>query len=80
MKTSIVVASILLCLCSAAAQTTTPAYLQVRSVPHGTVKSVEYKSKSLGTDRKMIVYTPPDYEKSTARYPILYLLHGAGSD
>ena len=27
-----------------------------------------------------MVYTPPDYEKSTARYPVLYLLHGAGSD
>jgi len=57
-----------------------PAYLQVRNVPHGTIKSHEYKSKSLGTDRKVMVYTPPDYEKSTARYPVLYLLHGAGSD
>lgn len=57
-----------------------PAYLQVRNVPHGTVKSHEYKSKSLGTDRKMMVYTPPEYEKSTVRYPVLYLLHGAGSD
>ena len=57
-----------------------PAYLQVRNVPHGTVKSHEYKSKSLGTDRKMMIYTPPEYEKSTVRYPVLYLLHGAGSD
>src|SRR5499427_6957898 len=60
--------------------TTVPAYLQVRNVPHGTVKALEYKSKSLGTNRKVMVYTPPDYEKSTARYPVLYLLHGAGSD
>jgi enterochelin esterase-like enzyme len=58
----------------------TPPYLQVRNVPHGTVKSHEYKSKALGTDRKVMVYTPPDYEKSTVRYPVLYLLHGAGSD
>jgi len=57
-----------------------PPWLQVRAVPHGTVKSVPYKSKSLGTDRKLMVYTPPDYEKSTARYPVLYLLHGAGTD
>src|SRR4030095_7234374 len=64
----------------ASAQTPTPPYLQIRSVPHGTVKSVEYKSKSLGTDRKLVVYTPPGYEQSTTRYPILYLLHGAGSD
>src|SRR4030095_12044384 len=50
------------------------------NVPHGTVKSHEYKSKSLGTDRTVMVYTPPDYEKSTAQYPVLYLLNGAGSD
>jgi len=61
------------------AQDAVPAYLQVRSVPHGTVQTVEYKSKALGTDRKMIVYTPPGYERSTNRYPVLYLLHGAGS-
>jgi enterochelin esterase family protein len=28
----------------------------------------------------MMVYTPPGYEQSTSRYPLLYLLHGAGSD
>ena len=27
---------------------------------------------------RMYVYTPPGYEKSTARYPVLYLMHGAG--
>ena len=44
------------------------------------MKSHAYKSKSLGTDRKLMVYTPPGYENSTSRYPVLYLLHGAGSD
>ena len=62
------------------AQPPVPPYLQVRQIPHGTVQSVEYKSKSLGTDRKMMVYTPPGYEQSTSRYPLLYLLHGSGSD
>lgn len=57
-----------------------PAYLQVRQIPHGTVQSVAYKSKSLGTDRKMMVYTPPGYDQSTSRYPLVYLLHGSGSD
>ena len=57
------------------AQAPTPAYLQVREIPHGTVQSVAYKSKSLGTDRKVMVYTPPGYEQSTNRYPLLYLLH-----
>src|SRR5262245_33998784 len=76
---------LLLLACGTVAMAQTPApppppYLQARNVPHGTVKSHEYKSKSLGTDRKVMVYTPPDYEKSTALYPVLYLLHGAGSD
>jgi len=62
-----------------AAQNSAPAYLQVRTVPHGAVQPHAYKSKSLGTDRNMIVYTPPNYENSTDRYPVLYLLHGAGS-
>jgi enterochelin esterase-like enzyme len=57
-----------------------PAHLQVRTIPHGAVHSVTYKSKSLGTDRQMMVYTPPGYEQSTSRYPVLYLLHGSGSD
>ena len=56
-------------------------YIQVRpNIAHGTVQSVAYKSKSLGMDRKMMVYTPPGYEQSTGRYPLLYLLHGSGSD
>jgi enterochelin esterase family protein len=64
----------------AAAQNTSPEFLLVRAVPHGTVQAHPYKSKSLGTDRKMMVYTPPNYEQSTERYPVLYLLHGSGSD
>lgn len=62
------------------AQDATPAYLQVRDVPHGKVQTQSYKSKSLGTDRKVVVYSPPGYETSSARYPVLYLLHGAGSN
>jgi enterochelin esterase-like enzyme len=57
----------------------TPSYLAVRSVPHGTVRTQAYKSTSLGTDRNVVIYTPPDYDKSSTRYPVLYLLHGAGS-
>jgi enterochelin esterase family protein len=63
----------------ATAQNAVPAYLQVRAVPHGTVQTREYKSKALGTDRKMVVYTPPNYESSTDKYPVLYLLHGANN-
>jgi len=56
-----------------------PAYLQVRPIPHGKVQTLTYMSKALGTERKLVVYTPPGYDTSSLRYPVLYLLHGAGS-
>lgn len=39
-------------------------------VPEGTLQAVEYDSKSVGTRRQMIVYTPPGYTKQK-RYPAL---------
>jgi enterochelin esterase family protein len=39
---------------------------------------VYYQSTALGRTRRMHVYTPPGYETSTTRYPVFYLLHGAG--
>ena len=49
-----------------------------KSVPHGAVASVHYYSTTLGGTRRMHVYTPPGYETSRERYPVFYLLHGAG--
>ena len=40
---------------------------------------IEYDSKTVGTRRKMNVYTPPGYSKDK-KYPVLYLLHGIGGD
>jgi enterochelin esterase family protein len=37
-------------------------------------------STLMKTPRRMFVYTPPGYEDSTAKYPVLYLLHGSGGD
>lgn len=48
-------------------------------IPHGTLEMVEYDSKSVGTRRKMNVYTPPGYS-TDQKYPVLYLLHGIGGD
>ncbi len=49
--------------------------------PHGTVQAIWYPSEILKQKgRRMYVYTPPGYESSTARYPVLYLLHGGGGD
>lgn len=51
-------------------------------IPHGTLEMVEYESKTVGTTRRMQVYTPPGYskEKEGVLYPVLYLLHGIGGD
>lgn len=51
-----------------------------RDVPHGAVAEVTYKSSALGRFRRMHVYTPPGYENSRERYPVFYLLHGAGDN
>jgi enterochelin esterase family protein len=56
-------------------------FFDTRVVPHGAVASVLYQSTALGGIRRMHVYTPPGYERHEAsrdRYPVLYLLHGAG--
>lgn len=50
-----------------------------KDVPHGKLEMVEYDSKTVGTKRKMQVYTPPGYSKDK-KYPVLFLLHGIGGD
>ena len=53
-------------------------FMDTKDVPHGAVASVTYYSKSLGKFRRMHVYTPPGYDTGSEKYPIFYLLHGAG--
>ncbi|MEJ0033310.1 MAG: alpha/beta hydrolase-fold protein [Bacteroidota bacterium] len=53
---------------------------EVNDVPHGSLNLVWYNSPSLKTTRRMYVYTPPAYESSKDKYPVLYLLHGGGGD
>ena len=53
-------------------------FMETKDVPHGAVASITYYSKSLGRFRRMHVYTPPGYETGSQKYPIFYLLHGAG--
>jgi len=48
-------------------------------IAHGKLEMIEYESKTVGTTRKMQVYTPPGYSKDK-KYPVLYLLHGIGGD
>ena len=53
---------------------------KVNNVPHGTVARRWYDSPTLNMTRRITIYTPPGYETSTAKYPVFYLLHGAGGD
>lgn len=48
------------------------------ALPHGAVSVIEYRSTALGITRQAHVYTPPGYMKDAKRYPVLYLVHGAG--
>src|SRR5262249_58699813 len=48
-------------------------------IERGKVETVEYDSKAVGGKPKIVVYTPPGYSKEK-KYPVLYLLHGAGDD
>jgi enterochelin esterase-like enzyme len=55
-------------------------FLAVKDVPHGTVRTEWYLSKTTGETRRIFAYTPPGYDRSTSRYPVLYLQHGYGED
>lgn len=48
-------------------------------IAQGKIETVTYNSKTVGTKRKALVYTPPGFSKSK-KYPVLYLLHGIGGD
>jgi enterochelin esterase family protein len=56
------------------------AFQEMQVVPHGELRAVWYDSKTLGVQRRMHVYTPPGYDRSGRKYPVLYLLHGNGED
>ena len=46
----------------------------------GNLEQVWYESPTIGTTRRMFVYTPYGYVASNQKYPVLYLLHGGGGD
>ncbi len=53
---------------------------KVSDVPHGSVTHSWYKSIGFDKQRRITIYTPPNYETSKIKYPVLYLLHGSGGD
>ncbi len=57
-----------------------PMFYDVKPVPHGIVSMRYYPSKATGGIRRAFIYTPPNYERTNGRLPVLYLLHGADGD
>ena len=53
-------------------------FFDTKNVPHGAVAAVTYYSTALGKFRRMHIYTPPGYESGQGKFPVFYLLHGAG--
>ena len=48
-------------------------------IPKGKLETITYNSKSIGVDRRAVVYTPPNYDPDI-KYPVLYLMHGIGGN
>jgi len=48
-------------------------------IPHGKLDTISYASKTVGSNRRALIYTPPGFSKKK-KYPVLYLLHGIGGD
>ena len=55
-------------------------FYALKNVPHGDIRIKRYHSKATNSWREMYVYTPPSYDNSDKKYPVLYLLHGGGED
>lgn len=50
---------------------------ELKDVPHGVLSQHFFKSKVVGDDRDMRIYTPPGYDpKRKEPYPVMYLFHG----
>ncbi|MBE6103390.1 MAG: hypothetical protein E7193_00675 [Erysipelotrichaceae bacterium] len=55
------------------------AFSYIYDVPHGALSSQLFHSSVTGREERIMIYTPPGYNKSNRDYPTVYLLHG-GSD
>jgi enterochelin esterase-like enzyme len=52
----------------------------LKDVPHGSITMEIYKSEISGRFRNCWVYTPPSYNQSSKKFPVLYIQHGGGED
>ncbi len=51
---------------------------QVRDIPHGSVDWNTQHSAVYNDTHEFLVYLPPGYHTGKTKYPVLYLVHGAG--
>lgn len=56
------------------------AYYEPQDVPQGEIRERWYHSDVTQNFRRFFIYTPPGYDDSDTRYPVLYLQHGGGED
>jgi enterochelin esterase-like enzyme len=54
-----------------------PNFLDVQNGAHGTMREETYYSSALGKNRRLLVYTPPTYDRFRVPWPVFYLYHGA---
>jgi enterochelin esterase family protein len=57
--------------------TPTPIW-QLQQVPRGSVDFNWHRSAAYNDEHQFAVYLPPGYRSGSARYPVLYLVHGGG--
>jgi enterochelin esterase-like enzyme len=71
----------LVCMAQAQDVPTAPKGFDVRrdNIERGNTETIEYDSKTLEKKRKLVVYTPPKYDKDV-KVPVFYLLHGKGGN
>ena len=56
-------------------------YYLEKKVPHGEIRIEKYYSNLTAAERTCYVYLPPQYaSEPNRRFPVLYLMHGAGED
>ena len=55
-------------------------FLLCKDVPHGSVTREIFYSEVTKHYECCLVYTPPFYEKSDEKYPVIYLQHGGGEN
>src|SRR6185436_11971975 len=68
------------CLAQNTGKLALPGFDSLRNgISNGKIDTITYESKTVGTSRRALIYTPPGYSKKI-KYPVLYLLHGIGGD